>query len=202
MRFAEHRVYVVIVLEAFPREVVTIFGTPPSFSTSRTAGGSVEVMMAGSVENRHPPLERNVDGRATNLRLPNPDLINSSIEHLRNHITPIEADPAAAAAALETTRQNLLEEAIKVVVAQWRMNATMREYNIVHGFVRLPSTSHLDQPPGRNLGSEMDCVADPRTPAVQPVYSTPAKNMRAAEAAVVELSHLEGEELLHQQARV
>jgi hypothetical protein len=34
---------------------------------------------------------------------------------------------------------------------------------------------------------------------VQPMYSSPVKNMRAAEAATAELGNLEGEELRRQQ---
>jgi len=148
MHFGKHRVYVASIVETFPHEVVTVFGAPPGFAASRIASGNVEVMMAGSGENRRPPLERNGESRAANSRLSNQDLLDASIEHLRNPITPIEVNPAAAAAGLEATRQSLLEEAGKVAAAQRRMNATMREYNIVHDFARLPGTSRLAQPQG------------------------------------------------------
>jgi hypothetical protein len=36
----------------------------------------------------------------------------------------------------------------------------------------------------------------------RPTYSSPVKNMRAAEAAAAKLEHLEGEELLQQQQRI
>ena len=77
------------------------------------------------------------------------------------------------------------------------------EYNLVHGFTPVakgPSRLKEVRDRGRRLNAEIE--KDGRTSrtssvlsAEKPRYSTPAKTLRAAEAALAELPHLSGEAL-------
>ena len=75
------------------------------------------------------------------------------------------------------------------------MEAQVREYNTAHGFTPMPVHSSRTEEVrhrGGHLGTEMDNNANPAAPPgfCRPVYSTPAKNMRAAQAATAELNGL------------
>ena len=87
---------------------------------------------------------------------------------------------------------------------------SLRECNKVHGFTPVakgPSRMNEVRNRGKRLNAEIerDCRAS-RTASVisaeKPRYGTPAKTLRAAEAALAELPHLVGEALKAQQARV
>ena len=54
--------------------------------------------------------------------------------------TPIEPgmDPEAAAASLELARQRLVDSAKSVASTQRRMEAQVREFNVVHNFTLVP----------------------------------------------------------------
>ena len=57
----------------------------------------------------------------------------ADFELLSTPIAP-SADPAKAAAELERMRQQIYDKALHIASTQRRLNATMREYNNVHGF--------------------------------------------------------------------
>ena len=87
-----------------------------------------------------------------------------------------------------------------------------REYNKAHGFTPVaaqPSKVGEVRNRGRNLNAEMSRDARAKTVVSASVvsadklkYNTPAKNLRAAQAAAAELPSLSGEVLRRQQARV
>lgn len=111
------------------------------------------------------------------------------MQNLRASFAP-GAEPAAAAVELEETRQRLLNEATALAAAQCRMEAVQHEYNTAHSLTPAPDgpsqlgqVQHQGRAVGQMLGTD------------RPTYSSPVMNMRAAEAAIVELVHLEGKEL-------
>lgn len=126
MHFGEHRIYVPTITKDFPREAIIVSGAPPGFSAPCIASSSAEVMMVGSGNDHRSPLERNVGGNSTTPHEQDPDPLVVSIQNLRIPIVP-EVDPAATAAALEATLQNLLEEASKVAARQRHLDTTMCE---------------------------------------------------------------------------
>jgi hypothetical protein len=108
---------------------------------------------------------------------------------------------------LEQHRQLLLQQADKLAAAKRQLEITTREYNTAHGFTPAadgPSRAGDVRRRGGGLSGELDCDTDsaPRDSMAKPVYSTPIKNMRAAEAAAQELSRLEGEEPRRQTERM
>ncbi|KAI4996066.1 hypothetical protein ZWY2020_041164 [Hordeum vulgare] len=113
--------------------------------------------------------------------------------------TPIAAftNPNDARAALEEACRHILEEGIAVASAKRRMEAMQREYNSAYGLTpvseapsRLGSVRGRDRFIAEILGGK------------QPVYETPAANLRAAQAAMEEMPSLEGEERTFQKKRV
>src|SRR3990170_5029017 len=78
-----------------------------------------------------------------------------------------------------------------------RLESVQREYDSVHGFTPAaaePSWVAEVRIRGGAIGRALG--------AGRPVYDTPIKNMRAAQAAMADLEFLEGEELLQQQQRI
>ena len=121
--------------------------------------------------------------------------------------TPIApgADPTTTAAELEKMRQHMYDKALQLATTQRRLNATMREYNTVHGFK--PARGNTDalneiRRRGGNLCGAMDRARNDYPDIIQPEYSCPVQNMKAAEIAAAELPHLQGEELRQQVYRV
>ena len=93
----------------------------------------------------------------------------------------------------------------------------LREYKAAHQFTPAPKgPSRLGQvrDRGKQINAELQKEARPqasRTPSVMsvprkmyymPSYDTPAKALRAAQAAMAELAHLTGEARERQQARI
>jgi hypothetical protein len=113
---------------------------------------------------------------------------------------------------LEEQRRNILQEAIEVAQIRQEFDITLREYNKAHGFTPIaaqPSRVGEVRNRGRNLNAEMgrdgrskSVVSASIVSADKPKYNTPAKNLRAAQAATAELPSLSGEALRKQQARV
>ncbi|KAK1683164.1 hypothetical protein QYE76_044012 [Lolium multiflorum] len=143
----------------------------------------IEVMATGddagdkSTRVRGPELERtNRDAGASGSgpRAPAPP---SRLDEVRAKLSsPLTAgaDPSAIEKDLETHRQLLLMQAEELSAG------------------------------GGGLGAEIarDGAESPAPSMEQPVYNTPDKNMRAAQAAAEELSRLQGEELRRQTKRV
>ena len=139
-----------------------------------------------------------------------PSPLQATIEKLATPVDP-GADPALAQAQLEEQRELLLLEAKEVSRAKLDIDMMMREYNKANGFK--PVTPRVDT--GKNNGKNLDgdfakvaksssvaSILGSYTSAERPMYSSPAKNLRAALAAAEELPHLSGEALLKQQARL
>ena len=100
-----------------------------------------------------------------------------------------------------------------MIAARDEFNRDLREYNAANGFTPIaadPSRRAGLQQRGKGLNEEMDKEVRPATSARsgsrlstgRPVYSSPAKNLRAAEAVRAELSGLTGDAWRAQQKRV
>jgi hypothetical protein len=122
VHFGDHRVYVVVVSDEYPSEVLTFSDPPPVGGDGSSSNTDpcvyAEVMMASSGDHsRLPPLERTTHGAGTSSQVPAAGILETSVQHLR---TPVDlsTDLATAAAELETTRQRILEEALEVAGTQ------------------------------------------------------------------------------------
>lgn len=91
----------------------------------------------------------------------------------------------------------LLNSATELATMWCQMEAVQREYNLANGF-----TPAADGPSRAGQGQRHGAAIAQLLGVGRPTYSTPVKNMRAAEAAAAELSGLEGDELLQQQQHV
>ena len=107
----------------------------------------------------------------------------------------------------------MLEEARKVAEQRRELDRSTREYQSAHGLSptsKQPSKIGLVRNRGKNLNDEI--ARDGRAKSIatasasalsdRPVYDSPAKNLRAADAAVAELSNLTGDEKQRQQLRI
>jgi len=211
--FGSFSVYIAVV-PGYPREVLVFPDAPsadagcassspdPCRSMGVFATGDRVVSGSGSQgdgHSRRPVLERPIAGSGVASRQVVAEALDTVLQDLRTPINP-SVNPATAAAELDAARQRILYEAETVAASQRRLEASLREFNHVHGGTPAaagPSRLGQVQRRGGDLGNEMlrDGQAGLRPAAAMPVYSTPAKNMRAAEAASRELEHLEGEEL-------
>ncbi|KAK1650400.1 hypothetical protein QYE76_068205 [Lolium multiflorum] len=184
-------------------------------SSAPASPAVVQVMMAGdelptkNPRTRGPGLERNIDPNASGSgpkAPPPPSRLDAVRAKLSTPLTP-GADPTAIEADLEAHRQLLLKQTEELAAAKRQMEITQREYNRAHGLTPggdEPSRAGHIRRRGRDLGAEIarDGAPSPAPSAELPVYNTPDKNMRAAEAAAEELNRLEGEELRRQTRRV
>ena len=120
------------------------------------------------------------------------------------------ADVRLDAEQVEAQRIAVLEEAKRVAAQQRELERSQCEYTSANGLIpvsrmagRLGEVGLL----GKNVQSEMNKAGRSRSHTnasasyITPrhVYDTPAKNLRAAEAAAAELSGLTGEERRRQQ---
>ena len=116
--------------------------------------------------------------------------------------TPVATgiDAALAQAELEEQRKNILLEAREVARIRQELDISMREYNSAHGFTPVANpVSRINEvrARGRDLNLEIERDGRARSArtashvsAEKPRYSTPGKNLRAAEAAAAELPGL------------
>ncbi|KAK1613789.1 hypothetical protein QYE76_019306 [Lolium multiflorum] len=217
--FGEHDVYVATVAPPrYPRQIQRCASPPPGAGArSSLASPCVpqEVMAIGdenttrTTRTRGPQLERNADGSASasGPKAPPPP---SRLEEARAKLsTPLTAgaDPTTIEVDLEAHRQLLLKQADELAAAKRQLEITRRKYDRVQGFTpgcNDPSRASQIHRRGGGLGTEIDRDgADSPAPSMElPIYNTPEKNLRAAEAAAEELSRLEGEELRRQTRRV
>ncbi|KAK1626781.1 hypothetical protein QYE76_001096 [Lolium multiflorum] len=216
--FGGHDVYIATVAPPrYPRQVLRCASPPPGAGASNALASPciVQVMAAGdeqvtkSTRTRGPDLERNVDGHASGsgAKAPPPP---SRLDEVRAKLSsPLTAggDPTTIEADLEAHRQLLLRQAEELATAKRQLEITRREYDRAHGLTPGsdgPSRAGQIRRRGRDLGAEIDRDgAETPAPSMElPIYNTPDKNMRAAEAAAEELSLLEGEELRRQTRRV
>src|SRR3954469_10397304 len=128
--------------------------------------------------------------------------------------TPVNrgGDPDQIHASLERTRLALAATAERVLADERRLGAITREYNAVHAVRRQPiDPAVLDdlRSRGRDVGRRLSGAEQPARPVQpaesafvqRPTYSTPDKNLRAAEQIAIELEDLEGEERCQQTRR-
>ena len=121
-------------------------------------------------------------------------------------------DAAQMEAELESRRQSQHQEALAMAEVRREFGITLREYNQAHGFTPVAThPSRIEDVRKRGKGLNAEIARDGRsssskTPShlsvEKPKYSSPAKTLRAAEAARAELSGLSGEALRKQQDRV
>ena len=125
------------------------------------------------------------------------------IEKLDRPVAP-DANVELTTAALEAERLRLQKEAKLVMETRLAFDRDLREYNaangITEGFTPVvnPRRRAELRDRGKDLNVEMDRAAESSTGKSasrksgtgKPVYSSPAKNLRAAAAAKAELSHL------------
>ncbi|KAK1650796.1 hypothetical protein QYE76_068601 [Lolium multiflorum] len=215
--FGGHDVYVATVAPPrYPRQVLRCASPPPRAGSSAPASPVVvQVMMAGeelptkNPRTRGPNLERNVDPNASGSgpkAPPPPSRLDEVRAKLSTPLTP-GGDPTTIEADLEAHRQLLLKQTEELAAAKRQMEITQREYNRAHGLTPggdEPSRAGHIRRRGRDLGAEIarDGAPSPAPSAELPVYNTPDKNMRAAQAAAEELNRLQGEELRRQTKRV
>src|SRR4051812_32502604 len=142
---------------------------------------------------RGPPLERPEN------------ILQATIENLTTPVAPI-LDPANAQAELEETRQKVLVEAKKVSALRESLNRTLREYAKANKLDIAPERVDELRLRGKNLMNDINKEHEAHRAESGdlglPRYSTPAKNLRAANAAALELEGLTGEARQKQQERV
>ncbi|KAK1677037.1 hypothetical protein QYE76_037885 [Lolium multiflorum] len=216
--FGQHDVYVAAIAPPrYPQQVLRCASPPTGAGASNTLASPcvVQVMTTGDENTtratrvRGPNLERNADGSAAGSgpkAPPPPSRLDAARARLSTPLTA-GADPTTIEADLEAHRQFLLKQAEEVAAAQRQLQITRREFDRAHGFTpagNAPSRAGQIRRRGGDLGAEIDRDgAESPAPSMElPIYNTPEKNMRAAEAAAEELSRLEGEELRRQTRRV
>ncbi|KAK1607902.1 hypothetical protein QYE76_031575 [Lolium multiflorum] len=199
----------------YPRKILRCASPPPGAGASLTTASPCimqEVMATGddagdkSTRVRGPELERTARDAGASGSGPKAPAPPSRLDEVRAKLSsPLTAgaDPSSIDKDLETHRQLLLRQAEELSAAKRQMEITQREYNRAHGFTPdgdNPSRAGQIRWRGGGLGAEIarDGAESPAPSAEQPVYNTPDKNMRAAQAAAKELNRLEGEELRRQ----
>src|SRR4051812_14310626 len=114
-------------------------------------------------------------------------------------------DPAQIHANLEKARLLLAEKTEHVLAETRRLGLITREYNAAHAGPRRPIEPAILEElrsRGRAVGQQLSGAEQPARPTQpaesafiqRPMYSTPDKNLRAAEQIAIELEDLEGEE--------
>ncbi|KAI4967945.1 hypothetical protein ZWY2020_010302 [Hordeum vulgare] len=183
--------------DAVPQNAFVFDGPPPQgfFTSYHVAAVSniVEVMVIGSGTSM-------AHGKASaDAGEPAAVTANTLQDAIAGLKTPIAAfaNPNDARASLEEDRKHILEEGIAVASAKRRMEATQCEYNSTYGL------NPISEAPSR-LGSvrSRDWFIVEILGGNQPTYETPAANLQATQAAMEEMTSLEGEERAFQEKRV
>ena len=110
-----------------------------------------------------------------------------------------ETDPACVQAELEEARIKVLEKAKELAQLQQDVDITIRELNSANRVKGIKTRLDATRLRGRNLNEDLEDATSKLMPknnneiAMRPTYNTVAANLRVAEAAMVELPHLEGE---------
>ncbi|KAK1628675.1 hypothetical protein QYE76_002990 [Lolium multiflorum] len=210
--FGGFNVYVATVASPrYPRQILRCASPPPGAGTSLfTASPCImhEVMATGdelptkSARIRGPELERHLaagaSGSGTKAPQP-PSRLDDVRAKLSTPLTP-GGDPATIG-----WRRTGSSSSSKRRTAGKRTEITSASTTAPRPPPRDgPSRAGQIRRRGRDLGAEIarDGAPSPAPSEEQPVYNTPDKNMRAAQATAEELNHLEGEELRRQTKRV
>ncbi|KAI5015667.1 hypothetical protein ZWY2020_057057 [Hordeum vulgare] len=184
--------------DVYPSNVLVFDGPPSSagFFTPyhvATISNIVEVMVIGTGT-------CTAHGKASaDAGEPAPVTVDTLQAALTSLKTPISAstNPTDARTSLEEARRQILEEGIAIASAKRRMEATQREYNSAYDL-----TPVSEAPSRLGLVDGRDRVIAEILGGKQPIYKTPAANLRAAQAAMAEMPSLEGEECAFQEKRV
>ncbi|KAE8821028.1 40S ribosomal protein S5-1 [Hordeum vulgare] len=124
------------------------------------------------------------------------DTLQAALTGLKTPIAT-STNPTDARASLEEARRKISEEGIAITAAKRWMEATQREYSSAYGLTPVSEgPSRLGAVRGRGR------VTPEIIGGKQPIYETPAANLRAAQAAMAEMLGLEGEERVLQEKRV
>src|ERR1041385_616360 len=135
--------------------------------------------------------------------------------------TPVNrnGDPDQVHTEMETARLALARRAEQVLAEEGRLGAITREYNAVHAGPRRPIEPAVLEDlrsRGRAVNQQLSGAEQPERPRrpaqleqpaqsafiQRPTYSTPDKNLRAAEQIALELEELEGDERREQSRRM
>ncbi|KAI5000295.1 hypothetical protein ZWY2020_004884 [Hordeum vulgare] len=184
--------------DVYPGNVLIFNGPPtsPGFFTPyhvATVSNVVGVMVIGA---RTSTAHGKVSADAGEPAAVSADTLQAALTGLRTPIA-ISTNPTNARALLEEARRQILEEGIAIALAKRWMEAMQHEYNSAYGLTPVSEApSRLDSVRGR------DQVKAEILGGKQPIYETPAANLRATLAAMAEMPSLEGEERAFQEKRV
>src|SRR3954468_21537151 len=208
--FGDHCVFVVAIPEVFPREVRVFseltdplpIGLEVVGAEGTTPHIRAEVMMAGASSHHSSASASRAARVAAGQAGPSnpPDVLRTPVE--------LNTDPVTALAELEKTRVALAEQRDRMEADKRRLEATVREYNAAHNVKQRtipPQVVEELRVVGREVGRELGGDQQPAASTVlaPPIaYSTPVKNLRAAEQIARELENLEGEELRERTRRM
>ena len=194
--FAALRISDAFVADEYPSEVLSYSDSPLSLGGGVSAGAMdihVEVFVTGDgASSSSSKTRKAAEARAAADRIESSDPLRAVMQSLRIPIgTDVDAtNVAEARTQLEERRQQMLDLSETLAATQRRLDAAQLERDAAYGFTpaaaepsRVADVRARGGAIGRALG------------AVPTVYETPAKNMRAAQAAAVGLDQLAGEEL-------
>ena len=214
LQIGSHLLFISCFPEAYPREVcVFSSATDPLPTRGCTAApGGMEprvhaaVMMAGTTASSN-------QGAASAARKAKEaadaaERVDTSA--LRDVLyTPVNrnGDPDQVHTDLETERLALARRAEHVLAEERRLGAITREYNAAHASQRRPIAPAVLEDlrsTGCAVSRELSGAEQPESSVFvqRPTYSTPEKNLRAAEQIANELEDLEGDERRQQTHRM
>ena len=175
-------------------------GNTGTNNPTAASGAEVTLDPGAHARSSKPPLEKGVTANveaSTSQAQPRPPPYEALIEELPVPVTT-GVDTHLAEAELEQRRKDLLEQARELSEQKRQFDITLREYNTAHDFTPArdaPSRITEVRRRGRDLRAEIDRDArssSNKEPshmmAEKPKYSSPAKTLRAADAARAELS--------------
>ena len=218
LQVGSHRLFIGSFPEAYPRDIrVFSCATDPLLTRGYVAAPGQEegrlhaaVMMAGasSSTNRDPASAARKAKEVADAA----ERIGTSA--LRDVLyTPVNrnGDPEQVHTELETARLALARRAEQVLAEERRLGAITREYNAAHAGPHRPIEPAVLEDlrsRGRAVNQQLSGAEQPERPRrpvqpeqpaqsafiQRPTYSTPDKNLRAAEQIALELEELEGDE--------
>src|SRR4051812_44389910 len=223
LQVGTHRIFISSFPEAYPREmrVFSCITDPLSTRGCEAApgggGGRVRasVMMAGASSSSN----QGTPGAARKAKETADAAEGVGTSTLRDILyTPVNmaGNPEQIHANLEKARLILAGDAEHVLAEKRRLELITREYNAAHAIARkpiVPAVLEGLRSRGRAVHQQLSGQEQPARPVqpAQPVqsmfiqmpaYSTPDKNLRAAEQIAMELEDLEGDELRQQTRRM
>ena len=193
-----------------PESCVEVMVTGPVDAAGKVDASQSKAAEVAKVRSAKPRLEKDLPG-TPELRGRGATLVEI-VDTLADPVNP-GVDIVVTVADLEAKRVLLQKEAVAMITARDEFNRDLREYNAANGFTPVAVDTHRGaevRQRGKGLNDEINREARPTTSARsesrvstgRPVYSSPAKNLRAAEAGRAELSGLTGDAWRAQQKRV